>query len=160
MPSSNWSALAGQYGNDIESDFEPLPVGKYTARVVEAEVSETSTGKVRFKCRLEVEDVGPHQGKTFFNGFVVSPESEAAMKIFFRHMAALGLGPDYFAAGPSDEQVAADLIDKRGVFTIKHREYNGNTYEDVKGIKPAGNAAPAAAPSPAPAAGQAPAAPF
>lgn len=146
MSSQNWLDLL----KDAESSgsFAPIPDGDYELKVLEATATTTSTGKPMYKVKFEVQS-GPHAKRLVWDNLVVSKESSAALGFFFRKMAAMGLGKEYFAQSPSDEQVAAALLGRTLVGKIgpKTNNNNGKPGNEIKEYRPSGNAFNAPAPS-------------
>lgn len=139
--------------------FEPLPVGTYDTKVAKVEYAPTSTGKKRWRTRLEIL-VGPHAGRLVFFDLTVSPENQNALRYFFTHMAALGLTQEYFAQNPSPDHITQAILGRQVRARVEHEVYQGQTRDRVKSIEPIPGGVvqtgPAVAPAPIP--GAAPAA--
>lgn len=159
MASFSWGDL--QQAAD-DAGFGIIPAGEYEAVVKTAEHKKTGTGKDKIAVRFSVTG-GPAAGKSVFNDFVISPDNGTALGFFFRHMKALGLGPDYFATNPDLGKVAGDLVGRNCVVVVGIRQWNEEDRNEIKGIKPSTGAAapltaggagpqPMAAPQPQPAA--------
>jgi Predicted membrane protein len=142
MASFSWGDL--QQAAD-DAGFGVIPAGEYEAIVKSAEKKTTGTGKDKIAVRFSVTG-GPSEGKSVFNDFVISPDNGTALGFFFRHMKALGLGPDYFATNPDLTKVAADLVGRNCVVVVGIRQWNEEDRNEIKGIKPSGSAASAAGP--------------
>ena len=124
--------------------FEPIPNGSYSALVQQAEVSQTSNGKLMFKLTWQITE-GPYANRKVWSNMVVSPESPPALGIMFKHMAALGLDAEFFKAGPSPDQVANAMNGKGATLVVDQREWNGEIRNEVKNIvKKAGGIVPSA----------------
>lgn len=157
-------------------DFTVIPEQTYEAIVSKARADKTKGGngkavKEKVSVMFKI-DGGPHDGRTVWNDFVISPESGTAMGIFGRQMAAL-LGDEWLDVAGTTDELAAALLDKRAAITLKIEEYplgSGNMRNKVSGVKrsaggaspfdapaPAATAAPAETPTPA---ANAPASPF
>lgn len=146
---TSWNDLLEFAGSE---QYENVPIGSYLCEIVKAEATLTNNKKDMFKVRFKVMQ-GPHAGKIIFNNFVISPESEGAMKWFFGHMRALGLNADYFKAEPAPSQVAIDLVGRQAMVTVEQgKPYRGQPTIDVSKIEAvAGAPQPvAAAPIPSP----------
>lgn len=139
MASFSWGDL--QQAAD-DAGFGVIPAGEYEAVVKSAEHKKTGTGKDKIAVRFSVTS-GPSEGKAVFNDFVISPDNGTALGFFFRHMKALGLGPDYFATNPDLGKVATDLVGRNCVVVVGIRQWNEEDRNEVKGLKPSGGAAPA-----------------
>lgn len=117
-----------QYIDTAGAGFESLPKGKYEAQVSACEAVKTSNGKDMLKCTFTVTQ-GPAANRKLWTNFVISPESSGAMAYFFKHMQALGLTREYFAQGPTMEQVAQALLGRTAVLDVdiqKEGQYKGN----------------------------------
>lgn len=128
---------------------EPLPDSEYDFTISSTEAKKTQNGKDMFNCQCRVEG-GPFNGRVVWHRFVVSPESSAAMEIFFRQMTALGLGKEFWLRGPSAEQVAEALKSRKFRGTTSIREYQGVESNEIKSIKPARSAGAGAGAYPPP----------
>lgn len=137
MASFSWGDL--QQAAD-DAGFGVIPAGEYQAVVKTAEHKKTGTGKDKISVRFSVTS-GPSEGKSIFNDFVISPDNGTALGFFFRHMKALGLGPDYFATNPDLGKVASDLVGRNCVVLVGIRQWNEEDRNEVKGIKPSTDAA-------------------
>lgn len=129
-----------------DAGFSNCPPGTYEARVVSSETKTTGAGKDMIVVKFEIMG-GPNGGRKVSNNFVISPENANALGFFFRHMRALGLDATYFAANPSVQQVAADLVNKTCRIEVGTRTWNGEEREDIKKIMPSSVGA-AVAPAP------------
>lgn len=151
MTSTFWGDLQAKATN-----VGAVPKDSYAVRVSKAEYKPTQTGKDMYKVRFEILE-GPHAGSTVFNNFVISPESPGALGFFFRHMGALGLDQNFFAANPSHDVVCDALLGKYAIIDVEESEYNGSPTNNVTNVKPYTGAQPAAAPFPGAPAAAAPA---
>jgi len=120
------------------ASYEALPIGDYDVEVAVSDSIRASTGKPMIKVQLKVL-TGPYQGRQVFNNFVFSAESPQAMAMFFRHMRAFGLTEEFFASLGSNgsmDAVATALLNRRAKITLGQREWQGETRNEVKGVKP------------------------
>lgn len=88
--------------------FELVPIGPYEMYVKSAKAGRTSNGKLRLEATCAIIG-GPQDGKTVWNQFVVSPENGKALGFFFRHMAVLGAGIEWFKPRTLNEATIAEL---------------------------------------------------
>lgn len=137
MTSFSWGDL--QQAAD-DAGFGVIPAGEYEAVVKTAEHKKTGTGKDKIAIRFSITS-GPEAGKSVFNDFVISPDNGTALGFFFRHMKALGLGPDYFVSNPDLGKVASDLVGRNCVVVVGIRQWNEEDRNEIKSIKPSGAAA-------------------
>jgi hypothetical protein len=135
MTTKTWAELYAESGAN-SPQFEVLPVGTYPVFVDSAEATRASTGREMLKIKYKVAEGHPNAGRTIYNNIVLVEENPVAMSIFFRHMAAMGVGENFWAANPSFAQIAVELNGKPCKVAIKHREYNGATQPDVVNILP------------------------
>ena len=161
MSSLNWSDLvkeAGEVGN-----YEPLPDGDYDLKVVEATAKVSQSGKTMFSLKTEVQ-AGPHARRLVWDNLVVSPDSSAALGMFFKKMSALGLNKTYFDQNPTNAQIEQALIGRSFRGQVGSRTWQGSKKNEIKmyyvlqaDASAQVAATPFAAPAPAPAAAPAPA---
>lgn len=116
------------------------PIGDYDFEVVQADAVTASTGSPMVKTKLRCL-VGPYSGKTITNNFVFMADNPNALAVFFRHMAAFGLGDQFFLSiGKGDlTPIAQALPGRRARITIGHREWptgSGAMTNNVEGVKP------------------------
>lgn len=150
MTSTNWLDLLNEAKqNGGSQDFGPIPGGEYHLKVLEAETRQTQNGKTKYTIKAQVQ-AGPHAGRLVWDDLIVSPESAGAMGFFFRKMAALGLGKEFFATGPSDDQITGGLKDREFLGKVIVDNYGGKDRNKIDGYKPlaAANAGGFIPPSP------------
>lgn len=137
MGSTKWGQMYKESTATLEGDFAVV--------IVDASAAKTSTGKDQIKCKMKVES-GPYAGRVVFNNFVISPESPNAQRMFFQHLAVLGLDEAFFATVPEENDIAyiaTALKNRRAIVTMGTEKYQGQDRERVKNWKPAeGGAAP------------------
>jgi hypothetical protein len=163
MSSLNWSDLVKEAGES--SSYEPLPDGDYALKVIEATAKVSQSGKTMFAVTTEVQG-GPHAKRRVWDNLVVSPDSAAALGIFFKKMEALGLPRSYFDQNPTNAQIEAAIRDRVFRGRVGSRTWQGQKKNEIKDYFPAQapegvvpNAvasAPVAPPAPAPAPAAAP----
>lgn len=121
------------------------PVGDYDFECIEADSTQSGGAEPKPMIKVTLRCLnGPYANKSIKNNFVVSTENSMALRIFFRHMSAFGLTGDFFKQIGSGDlaAVAINLTGKRATITIKHREWQGETQNDVAAIKPLGGGSP------------------
>lgn len=131
---------------DSESEnksFDPMPDGTYDFFIEAAEHRVSSTQKDGYNITAVVEN-GPYKNRKVFNTFYISPDSPAALGIFFRQMRDLGLDNSFWASEPSHDQIVAALKGKRFAGTVNTEEYNGKKNNRIQGVAKARGAAPVA----------------
>lgn len=160
MSSLNWGDLVKDAGET--GSYEPLPDGDYELKVVEATAKVAQSGKTMFAVKAQVQG-GAHNNRLVWDNLVVTPDSPAALGMFFRKMAALGLNREFFSSSPSNAQIEAALQSRSFRGQIGSRTWQGQKKNEIKmyyvttaSTSPA-PAAAAPAPAPAPAAAPAPA---
>lgn len=132
------------------ASMDALPIGDYDVEVAKSEATVSSNGKPMIKVSMKVVG-GPYERRTVLNQFVMSQDNPVALSIFFRHMRAFGLDEQFFMSlgRGSIEPVANALLGRRARLTLGHREWQGETRNEVKAVKPytgAPTAGPAAGP--------------
>lgn len=124
--------------NDAQAEapsFEPLPDNTYDFVVEATKTRKSATGKDGINLTAVVE-TGPYKKRKVFEDFWISPESNAAMGIFFRQLGAMGLGDSFWEREPQPEveDIAAELVGKRFRGSTKEEEYGGkkrNRFSDI-----------------------------
>lgn len=156
MTEFNWSQLM----SEADVGIVPVPAGEYEVQCATAVVKPTSTGKQMIVCRYNIVS-GPHQGRTAYNQVTLTTDSPPAMGFFFRNMKAHGLDANFFAANPTLEQVAENLVGKLAHVKIGVKNVNGDDRNSMDGFSPSQlqGGAPVAAPAPVTAAPAFPGAP-
>ena len=161
MSTLNWGELMREAkASGGVSSYEPLPDGDYELKVLESVIKTTSTGKLMFSTKNEIQG-GAHARRLVWDNLVVSNDNSSAMGIFFGKMGSLGLGQPFFDQEPSTEQIAAAMVGRTFRGTLGTKEYQGKKSNEIRRYMPAGLAvgsptpavasAPAPAPAPAPA---------
>jgi hypothetical protein len=129
MASISWSELR----NSAEAGPKPVPAGTYDAVVDRVNVKETRAGKRMFGLMFRIAG-GPENGGTIWTNLVVSPESPRALGILFQQFDALGLGTEFFAGDPSDDQIAAALENQTASIIVKIGEWDGMPRPEISRI--------------------------
>lgn len=147
MASKSWDELYKEAGETSG----PLPAAEYDFQVQDASHKPTQGGKDMYVIKAVV-TTGPNKGKLVWNNFVVSPESQPAMEVFFRQMAALGLDGTFWKSKPTDDAICARLKGRYFRAAVGIETYNGVERNKFKAIKPAvgGGTGDASAPPPPP----------
>ena len=81
MSSLNWGDLVKDAGET--GSYEPLPDGDYDLVVQEAVAKTSQSGKTMFALKAQVQN-GAHAKRLVWDNLVVTPESPAALGMFFR----------------------------------------------------------------------------
>jgi hypothetical protein len=136
------------------ASFEALPIGDYDVEIHEATATISSTQKPMIKIKAKV-ITGPHTKRTVMTQFVLSVENAVALNIFFRNLRAFGLTDEWLTAigGANDlTPIAQALVGRKARFTLGQKQYQGETRNEVNGVKPM-TGAPAAPPQSLPGSG-------
>ena len=149
MEQLDWSDLYNRSKN-AQTGGEPVPANTYQVVVAACEATLSKTGsKPQLKLRGKIQG-GPYDGKTLYNTLTVSRESDTALNIFFRQLAAFGLDEAYLATNPSLETIAQVLVGRPASWVVSVGEYQGKARNSVDDIRPAGAAPQPQAAAPAP----------
>lgn len=136
MTQLNWNELLEAADSSGGGDYAPIPEGVYELKIVESAPAMSSTGKVMFKVKSEVQS-GPHARRLVWDNIVVSPENPKSMNIFFLQMGSLGLSREYFSQQqPNNDQIASAMKDRlfRGQIGIRH--WNGKDSNEINRYMP------------------------
>lgn len=143
MPTTvSWNSLK----KTAEDATRPLPADWYDITVTKAEAVKASTGADMIRCTFRVNS-GPAESRTLFTNFVFSPDSAFAMSIFFRNMAAFGIGDDFFnqmtSSGMSVEAgmqlIAQTLLNQQARVEVGTRNWQGQDRNECARFAPAGS---------------------
>lgn len=143
MPAIDWTSLMTS-AEEGAKEFALLAPAMYSFVIKDAaKVGETSKGNPKFTINPSVES-GERANARVFHDFSVSDNAYAMKTFFFGDLAILGLGPDFFAGNPSEEQLAQALQGRRFVAEVFHEESSSNqrTYARLRNFAPATGAAP------------------
>jgi len=126
--SINW----GSELDKVDEATKPIAEGVHTFRIVEAKPTKaSSSGNPMIRLSAKVEG-GPDEGKVAFVNLVFPFDNPRAMKMTLRRLSGLGISAELLKAeNPSIEQIAAKLIGRSSNGTVAHREWNGETQNDV-----------------------------
>lgn len=156
MTQLNWNELLEAADSSGGGDYAPIPEGVYELKIVESVPAMSSTGKVMFKVKSEVQS-GPHARRLVWDNIVISPENPKSMNIFFLQMGSLGLSREYFSQQPNNDQIASAMKDRLFRGQIGVRQWNGQDRNEISRYMamasdsiPAMVSASAPAPAPAP----------
>jgi hypothetical protein len=125
---------------NAKGQLEPIPDGDYDVKVIDAQATQSSTGKPMWKVKFEVTS-GPHAPRKVFSNFTLSDDNPMALAIFFRQMEAMGLNAAFFAAlsqnfEESKQQIAQALMNRTCRVTLGQRQFQGRAMQDVKTVLP------------------------
>lgn len=132
-----WADMVKEFGGG----FEPLPVDDYDVLVESAEYKVAGTGKDMIKVKFRVQG-GPYNNRTVYWNAVFSPRdkegkvNEGALRAWFGNMSCFGLKTAFFAANPSMEQIAANMVGKKVIVSLGIRVWQDQEQNDVKRVKP------------------------
>lgn len=139
--------MAERSWGDLHKDAMTTISGDFPVIIVEANAAKSQNDKDMIKYKAKIES-GPYAGRAITGNFVISPESSGAMRMFFLHMAVLGLNEAFWAANPNApvEQVAKSLEGQRAIATFGTRPWQGQDREEIQAWKkptgPGGSVAP------------------
>lgn len=144
MPMVSWSDRMNA-AEEGAKEFELLPENVYSFVIKDAaQVKETSKGNPKYTINPSVES-GDRANARVFHDFIVSDSAYAMKNFFFGDLAKLGLGAEFFATNPSDDQIAKALQGRRFTAEVYHEEgNNGKTYARLRNFGDPVGPAPAA----------------
>lgn len=136
-----------------EGGFELFPVGVYDVRVADAEVKvNENSGRKSFIVQYEVIS-GPSAGRKVRNFMTIVEEFPGLVAIWFKEMAAMGLGDTFFESEPDDAQICSALVGRVCTIKVGRRKKNKSSDEEVEDIRvtpPVTGGSPVSAPAPDP----------
>lgn len=129
MADRTWSEMHKESTTTLEGDFPVI--------IVKADAAKSSNDKDMIKFQAKIES-GPYAGRPLWGQFTISPESPVAMRIFFTHMAVLGIDAKFWEANPNApmQQVADALLNRRAIATLGVRQWQGQDREEIQQWKP------------------------
>lgn len=141
MPAKSWKELMNS-AEEGAKEFAILDEGMYNFVIKDAaKVGQTSKENPKFTINPSVES-GPRANARVFHTFSVSDSPYAMKMFFFGDLATLGLGPTFFDANPTEQQIAQALQGRRFVAEVFHEDgTDGKKYARLRNF-----AAPVSAP--------------
>lgn len=135
------------------AEFDPVPVGKYLAQVIESDVKETKTGTGQMLNLTWEIMTGPQEGRMVFDRINIRNQNEKAQAIGLRQLANICTALGVASISDSEElhfrPLMIDVVikeDKSGQYGPQN---NIKKYSQPNGAAPTANPAQA---TPAPAA--------
>lgn len=128
--------MAERSWGDLHKDAMTTIKGEFPVIIMDAQDTKSSNDKDMIKYKAKIES-GPYAGRALSGQFTVSPESSGAMRMFFLHMAVLGLDDAFWTANPTApmSMIAQSLIGRRAVAVVGVREWQGAERESIDGWK-------------------------
>lgn len=112
-----------------------VPEGTYTVKITNYEVKQSRAGNEYVELTLEIQD-GDHGGRELRDRLSLEHPNKNVVDIALRQLASLKE-----AAGvPQSSTSLDDVCDKPVRVKVKHREYEGVIYADVKRYMAVGDA--------------------
>lgn len=146
-------------GADL-SGFDPLPSGQYHAQVFEVEMRATKGGedaklpkdtpminvqyKILGKVGEETGEDAPFFNRRVFGTYIIAPATVDGQPynnkktmdgILARFLTAIGYSEDEVTSGNFDPDLD-DFVGRECTITVSQYEYDGETRNRVKGVKP------------------------
>lgn len=145
MTSTYQEALVIDFSKILEEAKAGMawPEDDYNMEVIEADSVHSQNNVPMIKSKLRVLS-GPKAGSTMMNNFVLSLGNAAALAMFVKSMKSLGVDEGWMGTigqiNTGDPNCLAPLAQairgRRARFTIKHRQWNGATYNNIVAINP------------------------
>jgi len=111
---------------DVKSEFEPLPVGDYVAKIETCELVKSKTDKDMLKVRWTVAEPVEFEGRKLFDNVVLTVPWKTK-----QYAVAAGI--------ESGSQInSADFIDTEGILSVTQRDYQGSIQNQINTVKPIG----------------------
>lgn len=111
-PVTDWASLAKD-AKESNNKYEPAPEGNYNLIITEVKPDiAKESGNQKFSATMVI-DSGPFKGKKLWHDFVVAKSSKNGLRIFFQNMAVFGMPFDYFGPNTTNEEIVANLVNKR-----------------------------------------------
>lgn len=141
-------------GDDVKSDFEPIPEGWYSANITKSELKDTKAGTGKY-VSVQFCITGPsYQGRVVFCNLNVRNQSEQAENIGRQQLMQLGLACGLKAVSDTDQFVGCSLEikvkisgDRNEVKGFKSNESSIPNNKTTIGVaKPAAGNVPAGSP--------------
>lgn len=134
MPLKSWNTLLDEAG-DQATAFTVLPAADYDVEIEKAEAKMSGKNNLYFAVTAKIVN-GPHMNRKLWSNITVVHDNPVALGIFFRTMAALGIAKEYFAADPSDAQVADQLVGRKARVQVGIKQYQGSDRNEIKNWHP------------------------
>ena len=110
---------------DVKSEFEPLPIGDYVAKIETCELVKSKTDKDMLKVRWAVTE-GEFEGRKLFDNVVLTVPWKTK-----QYAVAAGI--------ESGSQInSSDFINTEGILSVTQREYQGSIQNQINTVKPIG----------------------
>lgn len=124
---------------DLYKEATTILTGTFDIVFISASAAQTSTNKPMLKYKAQTEG-GPHHGHVFYGNITISAENQAALRIFFSQMEAIGFNGQFMSQlpkGPAGlEAIAQAMVGRRATFEVESRQWQGVDRESVSSIKP------------------------
>lgn len=125
-PLTDWGSLA-KNAKDTNQGFEPAPDGNYDLTITAVEIKKSGAGNKKFATTCVI-DSGQFKNKKVWHDFVVA---EKSLRIFFENMAVFGMPYEFFNSQTQDEEVVANLLNKRFSADLVTDEWEGKKKNKV-----------------------------
>lgn len=126
--------------------FEPIPIGTYNFTVEKADIKKGSGGNSQIMIKIVVMD-GPLAGQNTLTRLVFYKNDGDVNGMVYRQLKSLGVGDDHPVWAQVDavglEQgigsIAQLTVGASFIGEIDHQEWNGETRDNLKNMKPYGS---------------------
>lgn len=120
--------LAFDATKEEPAGFSALPAGKYAACIVDSEKKETKAGTGHYlQLKIQITK-GPYKNRTVYDRLNLWNANQQAVQIARGTFSSLCRAVDILSPNDSSE-----LHNKPFLVTLKTREYQGDTQNEVKG---------------------------
>lgn len=128
--------MAGIDFKQLRQDATTVIEGLFVATIIECTWKPNSKGNPMWKCKWQIQ-ADQYTGRPIWNNMNLTPDSPAALKMFFGQMAVIGLGADFFDRNPSEDEIANALIGRTAEIKVGKRTWNGADQEEIQEVRPA-----------------------
>jgi hypothetical protein len=138
----DWDSILDETADiEVSDSFEPLPIGDYSAIVLEVEPKTASTGNemlaVTFKITEDPDHDGEFENRRVWTNIVFAVSNPRAMALTIKRLNALGISREWLANNrPSQAQIARKITGAEAIIAVGQREWESKVRNEVNAIKP------------------------
>jgi len=124
----DWDSILDETADiEVSDSFEPLPIGDYSAIVLE----------VTFKITEDPDHDGEFENRRVWTNIVFAVSNPRAMALTIKRLNALGISREWLANNrPSQAQIARKITGAEAIIAVGQREWESKVRNEVNAIKP------------------------